>query len=327
MMDYFLCFFAFISTLIITIVIESKILPVLKRRARQPIYSEGPSWHLSKKGTPTMGGVAFVTATTFTLLLLSLVLLYKNGKNDKITSIIITTLFALANSLVGLFDDITKLVRNKNAGLTPFQKLAMQFVIAIIFLMARRHFIGDMTYISLWFGKIDFGLLYYPMSLILILGIVNCANLTDGIDGLASSVALTGGLVFLLLSSNINFDTQLISLSLIGGTLGFLLFNRHPAKIFMGDTGSLFLGALASALAFSIGNPLVIVLVGMVYVIEGVSVILQVAYYKLTGKRLFTMAPLHHHLEKQSVSENSICLIMVIITLIASALAPFIFRW
>ena len=145
MMDYFLCFFAFISTLIITIVIESKILPVLKRRARQPIYSEGPSWHLSKKGTPTMGGVAFVTATTFTLLLLSLVLLYKNGKNDKTSSIIITTLFALANSLVGLFDDITKLVRNKNAGLTPFQKLAMQFVIAIIFLMARRHFIGDMT--------------------------------------------------------------------------------------------------------------------------------------------------------------------------------------
>ena len=327
MIDYFIYFLAFLSALTITIVIESKILPILQKRAEQPIYTEGPSWHLAKKGTPTMGGVAFTIAITLTLLLLSLVLLYKNGKDDKISSLIIATLFAFGNSLIGVFDDITKLARNKNAGLTPLQKLGLQSIIAIIFLMARRYYIEDGTSFNLWFGKIDLGFLYYPFSLILLLGIVNCANLTDGVDGLASSVALCIGFIFLTLSSIANWDTKLISLSLIGGTLGFLLFNRHPAKIFMGDTGSLFLGALAASLAFTIGNPLIIIFVGAVYVIEGVSVILQVCYYKLTKKRLFKMAPLHHHLEKQGVAENQICIVMVIITLIASSLVPLILLW
>jgi phospho-N-acetylmuramoyl-pentapeptide-transferase len=167
---------------------------------------------------------------------------------------------------------------------------------------------------------LDLGIFYYPLSLVLLLGIVNCANLTDGIDGLASSVALTIGSIFLLVSS-INIDVSILSSALIGGTLGFLLFNAHPARIFMGDTGSLFLGALAVCLAFSIGNPMIIILIGGVYVIEGISVILQVAVYKATQKRVFKMAPLHHHLEKCGMEESRICTLAVLVTLILSSFA------
>ena len=324
MNTYFLYIFAFWSALILTIIIESKLLPVLKKSAKQPIYSEGPSWHLSKKGTPTMGGIAFVVAITIVLLFTAIIM---NQGIQNVYSVVITALFALGNSMIGFFDDLTKLLRNKNAGLSPLQKIFLQLILSILFLMARRYYLDDETSFSLWFGKINLGILYYPFSLILLLGVINCANLTDGIDGLASSVAAVIGAVFLFLSANHNVASSLISLTLIGGTLGFLLFNNHPAKVFMGDTGSLFLGAMVASVAFSLGNPLIIILLGSVYVIEGVSVILQVDFYKLTKKRLFKMAPLHHHLEKSGFSENQICVIMAIITLLSSSLIPLIFRW
>lgn len=317
---YLLLLLVFIINLTITVLIERALIPYLKERARQPIYEGGPVWHLSKSGTPTMGGLAFLISITLSLLTVSLILILTGSSRSEGTSLLISILFSAGNSLIGIFDDLMKLRRRQNAGLTPMQKILLQTLLAVIFLMARARFLADDGSFELWFGRVNPGLLYYPLALIIILGIVNCANLTDGIDGLASSVAVTVGTIFLILGYGVSYEVPLISSALVGAGCGFLFFNVSPAKIFMGDTGSLFLGALAVSLAFSMRNPIMIIFIGIVYVIEGVSVILQVLVYKLTKKRLFKMAPLHHHLERCGISENRICIIGVTVTLIFSVL-------
>jgi phospho-N-acetylmuramoyl-pentapeptide-transferase len=170
------------------------------------------------------------------------------------------------------------------------------------------------------FGLFDFGFFYYILSLIILVGITNCANLTDGIDGLASSVAFAIGISLFYFSYGVSDSSAFISATLSAGALGFLIFNINPARIFMGDTGSLFLGALVGALAFEMENPLIAVVSGCVYVIEGIRVILQVIFFKTIGKRLFKMAPVHHHLEKCGWDENRICIVSIIITLLISTL-------
>ena len=318
--NLFLCLLIFIFSLTLTVIIERLIIPILSGKAKQPIYEEGPSWHLSKSGTPTMGGLAFLISSLFTILPASLYFIFHLGNTEVGFSLLLAIVFSLGNSLIGIFDDTLKLRRKENAGLSPMQKLGLQLLLAIIFLMARRYLFGDTTVISLASFEIDLRFFYYPFAIIILLGIVNCANLTDGIDGLASSVALTIGFVLFIALSG-KTEISAISAAMAGGTLGFLFFNVNPAKIFMGDTGSLFLGALVATFAFSLGNPLIAILLGGVYVIEGVSVILQVISFKLTRKRIFKMAPLHHHLEKCGLSENQICILAVIITLTLSCLA------
>lgn len=307
----------FAVSLVLTLVIEKRLIPFLSSRAEQPIYEEGPTWHLSKKGTPTMGGLAFLVAISLSLLF-SVSFLLVNGERDTAISLIVAIIFSLFNSCIGIFDDVIKLRRKKNGGLTPLQKLMLQFGLAVIFLWLRGYFLGDTTKVIFSFGTVDFGWLYYPMAVIILLGIVNCANLTDGVDGLASSVAFAIGVALFYFSASRYADASLIASAIIGGAVGFLFFNINPAKIFMGDTGSLFFGALTVSTVFSIKNPLLIILIGGVYVIEGVSVILQVIFYKTTKKRLFKMAPLHHHLEKCGVGENAICIMAIILTLILS---------
>jgi phospho-N-acetylmuramoyl-pentapeptide-transferase len=309
---------SFLFVGISTLLIERKLIPLLSSKTRQPIYEEGPSWHLSKSGTPTMGGLAFIITITVCLAVLSFVLI-NAGRHTLAYSLMISLIFCVGNSIIGIVDDLTKIKRKENAGLTPAQKLIFQFALSVIFLMARRRFLNDSTVISLADFKLDLGILYYPLAIILILGIINCANLTDGIDGLASSVALIIGGAFFIIGLNAP-DVSILSSVLMGGACGFLIFNSNPARIFMGDTGSLFLGALTTCLAFSYGNPLIILPIGGVYVIEGVSVILQVTVFKLTHKRIFKMAPLHHHLEKSGVSEGQICAIAVFATLLLSSL-------
>ena len=310
-----------ILSLGITLIIEWQMIPFLKKRAAQPIYEGGPNWHIKKSGTPTMGGIGFLIAISISLLVACLSI-WEN--KTAIASLLITTVFALLNSVIGIIDDLTKLRRRENAGLKPYEKIIFQFIVAVLFLMARKFFLGDETTLEFAFGKIELGLLYYPLAIIIILGTVNCANLTDGIDGLASSVALTIGVMFSFLGGR---DTGIIPIcaALSGGCLGFLFYNRHPAKIFMGDTGSLFLGSIACALAFASGNPTIILFLGAVYAIEGLSVILQVIYFKLTKKRLFKMAPLHHHLEKCGLGENQICVIAVSATVLMSIIGFVIF--
>ena len=173
-------------------------------------------------------------------------------------------------------------------------------------------------YIRKNFSDISSDIFHFNLTLIILVGITNCANLTDGIDGLASSVAFTIGITLFACSYGMSDNGSFVSLCLAAGALGFLTFNLHPAKIFMGDTGSLFLGALIGALSFELGKPWLSTVSGGVYVIEGVSVILQVTFYKMTKKRLFKMAPIHHHLEKSGWDENKICIAAILLTLVLS---------
>ncbi len=309
--------FVFLLSLIITAVIEKRLIPALSGRADQPIYSDGPAWHLKKSGTPTMGGIAFIIAVGISLCF-SAAFLYFAEKYEEALSIVISALFAIANALVGLVDDLTKLKRQKNAGLSPMQKLIFQFVIALVFLLSRRILLSDTTELAFSLGKIDIGAWYLPLSMLAILGTVNCANLTDGIDGLASGVAFSIGTTLFYISASLFSDVAIVASCMMGAAIGFLIFNIHPAKIFMGDTGSLFFGALAVSTVFSLGNPFIMLFIGGVYLVEGASVILQVIYFKLTGKRIFKMAPLHHHLEKCGMSETKICMLAIILTFILS---------
>lgn len=309
--------FVFIATFVITAITEKKLIPALSKSAKQPIYKDGPSWHLKKSGTPTMGGVAFLLASTVTILATAIFTLF--FVSDKTASaLIISLVYAISNALIGIIDDMKKLRKKENEGLTPRQKILLQLLSAIIFLALRSFLINGETSLSFSFGEIELGIAYYPLAIFLLLGIVNCANLTDGIDGLASSVAFAVGVSFFYISAALNVEASILSATLIGISVAFLIFNIHPAKIFMGDTGSLFLGALISSCAFTLNNPLLLIFVAGVYVIEGVSVVIQVLYFKLTHKRIFKMAPLHHHLEKCGFSENKICILAMIITFIFS---------
>ena len=311
---YILIFF---FTLILTAIIERKLIPRLAKHAKQPIYTEGPRWHMKKEGTPTMGGIAFLIAISLALISSSLFSVYFFSSKVAL-AITLSLIYAMANSFIGIIDDCQKLKKRNNAGLTPRQKLLLQLAAAILFVSLRQILLNDNTAISFVFGKVELGFWYYPLTVILLIGIVNCANLTDGIDGLASSVAFSIGVSLFYISFALNEETAIISSAIIGAAVGFLIFNLHPAKIFMGDTGSLFFGALIASCALTLNNPLLVTVVCGVYVLEGASDILQVAYFKMTHKRIFKMAPLHHHLEKCGWSENKICITAILATFVFS---------
>lgn len=311
----------FLFTFTATVLVARLVIPFLKRCAEQPIYEEGPKWHMSKSGTPTMGGIAFLSSVMIALLLCSLYMYLAKDYGNAVSMLICLT-YALLNASVGIIDDITKLKHRKNAGLTPRAKLILQFILSSLFLIARKLLLGEGTEIAFRFGSIDLGIIYYFLSLIILVGITNCANLTDGIDGLATSVAFAIGISFFYISYGRIESVSFMSASLIGATVAFLIFNINPAKVFMGDTGSLFLGSLVVSFAFELGNPLIALSSGGIYVIEGVSVILQVLYFKLCKKRLFKMAPIHHHLEQCKWSENKICIAAIVLTLLFSLSIP-----
>ena len=264
-----------------------------------------------------MGGLAFLLAAAISSLFAG-VLLYRRGDMREALSLTLIFAYALMNSLIGIFDDVTKLSRRENAGLTPIQKLAFQLLSIVLFLLARWALLGADTTLYFSFGDITLGWVYYPITAFLLLGVVNCANLTDGIDGLCGSVSFGIGVSFFYISVALCPAVSFLSAILIGCAVGFLVFNLSPAKIFMGDTGSLFFGALAGAMAVSLENPLLLLFVCSVYILEGVSVVIQVLVYKLTKKRVFLMAPLHHHLERLGWSENRICIVAIILTILFS---------
>ena len=316
--------FTFLLAMVITAVAEKRLIPILRRKAEQPIYDEGPSWHLKKKGTPTMGGVGFLLSSSI-ILSIVVIYLYVSDESYFATALLITCSYAILNATIGIADDYAKIRKKENAGLTPFQKIILQAAAASLFIILRRIFLFSSTEIIFRTGAVDLGIFYYPLTLLMLVATVNCANLTDGIDGIASGVSFAIGIVLAFLSVNSNYEVAFASFALMGAAVGFLFFNLHPAKIFMGDTGSLFLGSLAAACCCSLGNPLIIIFVGIVYLIEGLSVILQVAVYKMTKKRIFKMAPFHHHLEKCGWSENKIVIWAIIVTLVFSIPASMIF--
>jgi len=310
----------FFITLAITVIAVKRLIPILGGRAKQPIYADGPAWHIKKSGTPTMGGLSFLIGIIISGTVGATVL-YFRGEAYFAISLIITTSYAVLSAAVGIIDDLTKLKRKENAGLTAKQKLLIQSVLAILLLYLRHAVLSDEPMLHFSFGSYNLGSIYYPIAFLALVGTVNCANLTDGIDGLAASVAFAIGIALFYISFASNSEVAVVSAALIGASLGFLFFNAHPAKIFMGDTGSLLLGALSSAATLSLGNPLLILFIGSVYVIEGLSVIIQVTSFKLFGKRVFKMSPIHHHFEQCGFSENKIVLSAVFLTLIISVIA------
>lgn len=317
---YFICAALIASAL--TAALLFIFIPKLKSmHMGQPISTIGPRWHKSKEGTPTMGGIFFIIPVIIIAILSSLLLSDKIDVAKMWTVLVSSALFGV----IGVADDMAKLKKRQNEGLTARQKFILQLVVASAFVavLSVKGYIDTVIYIPFVGIDIDLGFFYYVVAIILICGIVNSVNLTDGIDGLAASVTAVV-LVFFAVCGKIdsNNTVSLLSCVAFGGCVGFLVFNAYPAKVFMGDTGSLFLGGLVVTLAFIYGSPLVILVCGIVYIIETLSVILQVTYFKLShGKRLFKMAPFHHHLEKCGFSENKIVALAVVITALFSAVA------
>lgn len=294
----------------ITAIIGRYLIPFLhKLNFGQTILDIGPNWHKNKQGTPTMGGIMFVIGIVIATS--AGVLLYAIGHGlDSVSRFVFAgLLFALLNGGIGFIDDYVKVVKKRNLGLTAIQKLVLQFLAAAIYLFVM-YLCKDNTEILIPFvGYVDLGFFYYIVMAVVLVGIVNAVNLTDGIDGLAGSVTFFACL-FMMLIANVlgnHVANVLFAAAAAGGCLGFLIWNFHPAKCFMGDTGSLFLGAMVCAIALAMDMHLLLILIALVYLIEMFSVMLQVTYFKLThGKRLFKMSPIHHHFEMCGWSEMKI---------------------
>ena len=310
-----------IATFILTACISKWLIPILKsKKMGQIIKDIGPRWHKSKEGTPTMGGIAFIGA----ILLVSTVTLIVNGREA--VPLLLALGLGVLNALIGFIDDYRKLIKKDNEGLLAKEKYLLQLVVSALYLFVLKITGNLSTVIDIPFAdiSIDLGILYYVFALILITGIVNSVNLTDGIDGLASSVTLVVGAFFALCAFRYGFRSlEVLSGTLIGGMLGFLVYNFHPARVFMGDTGSLFIGGLVTGMAFLMDKPLIIVICGLVYVIEALSDIIQVGVFKLSGrkKRVFKMAPIHHHFEKCGWGEIKIVAVFSIASVIFSVIA------
>ena len=329
-MDGFLiiyCVVCVLSVFILTAVGLRFAIPKLKSlKMGQKILEIGPRWHKSKEGTPTMGGITFIFSTLVVFLLATLSAKLLNF-DINIGKMLVCIIFALLNGVIGIIDDMTKFAKKQNGGLTAPQKYLLQLILAVLFLAVMRlcGYLTTEIYIPFVDVTINLGIFYYVFAVILITGIVNSVNLTDGIDGLCSSVTLVVGIFFMVAAFKDNGLSEVIMASLIvGATLGFLVYNAYPAKIFMGDTGSLYLGGLVVAFAFMIDNPLILILSGIIYVCESLSDILQVGYFKLShGKRLFKMAPIHHHFERCGWSENKIVIVFSSVTAAFCVLAYF----
>ncbi len=302
--------------------------PILKRRKMgQSILEIGPTWHKNKEGTPTMGGAVFPAVLIFVAILSLPPLLYSSN-NESMFSLLFLILYAIGNAAVGIYDDTTKLKNKRNKGIKPWQKLVLQALLAGLFVFLLHTVLGfdQALYIPFFNVAVDIGILYDFLVIFLCVGIVNCANLTDGLDGLcAASSAVMGGTLLLVALLLANSAVSLGGALILGVSIGFLFYNRHPARIFMGDTGSLFLGAMIAGCGILLRNPLFLIVLTLVFEWEGVSDILQVIVYKLTGKRVFRMAPFHHHLESIGYSENKIVLLFVALSLVASTLSLFFF--
>lgn len=320
---------ALVVTFAATVGISRVLIPILKsKKMGQKILDIGPRWHKSKEGTPTMGGFSFILASVVVGLAGCVYFILTDGVRETLP-FVLTLAFGVANGLIGCIDDSAKLRKKQNEGLTPIQKYLLQVIAAVAYLTGMTLVCGVNTEVYLpFFAKtVDFGIFYYVLAMLLLTGIVNSVNLTDGIDGLAASITLIIGAFFSCAGflnglAEPDGGLTLLGALLMGGCGGFLVYNFHPARVFMGDTGSLFLGAMVVGGAFMMKNPLLVIVYGAWYILETASVILQVGYFKLThGKRLFKMAPIHHHFEKCGWSENRIVFTASIVTAIVSVVA------
>ena len=314
------------------------LIPLMRRiKFGQTILDIGPRWHKSKQGTPTMGGIMFAVGVPVGALIGMGMLLGRIGgvgylvQTRDILLIVLGLVMALGFGLIGFFDDYIKVVKKQNLGLSERQKLVMQLVLASAYILLLYISGGISTRVNIPFlFQVDLGLFYYPLAIGGIVYIINVVNFTDGIDGLCTSVTFASALGFLVIAGILHNEGMAVAAgALAGGSLGFLVWNLHPAKIFMGDTGSMFLGGMIVALAFGLGIPVFLIFLGVVYIIEGLSVLIQRFYFKYTrrkygeGRRIFKMSPIHHHFEMSGWSENKIVLVFTVVQLLASAVSVY----
>ena len=297
------------------------LLPVLRAlKAGQSIREIGPTWHNYKSGTPMMGGLMFIFA--------SIICLMMNLPGMTDYTVFYVLALALCYGFIGFLDDFTKVKYKRNLGLTSLQKAMLQMAVSAVFLYVMYRTGSMNTHLYVPFFDVSFELhpiVYIFFAMFVMVGCVNSVNLTDGVDGLSSSVTLPVMVFFTAVAAALGkWDLALLPASLVGGLIAYLFYNWHPAKVFMGDTGSLFLGGVVCALAFALEMPLILILVGFVYICETMSDILQISYFKLThGKRLFKMAPIHHHFEMCGWKEEKIVLTFAGISAIMCLLAWF----
>lgn len=289
------------AAFLISAVITKIEIPVLREKAGQNIREDGPQSHLSKAGTPSMGGIAIITAAAVVSIAAGLAM-----DGDVSDTLLMTAVF-VGFGLIGFFDDYLKVIKKNNLGLRAYQKFGLQVLLSAglaAYIAAFTHG-STSVYIPVADVYVDFGIWYIPFVIFVMLAMTNAVNLTDGLDGLASGVTALVSLFFAVAGMIYSMVSGAYFCSAIcGACLGFLLFNRHPAKVFMGDTGSLALGGGLAAAAITMKLELLLPIAGLLYVIEALSVILQVGYFKLSGgKRIFKMAPIHHHFEKCGFSE------------------------
>jgi len=301
---------------IITILLSFLIIPILKKlKVGQIEREEGPKSHLKKEGTPTMGGIIFLIATVIVAVIV--VLLYNKEKN--INNLIPLLLVTIGFGVVGFIDDFKKLILKDTKGLKPAYKMLGLLIISVAFILYLTNIakIGTEVYIPFLKFYIKFPiLLYIPFAIFVMLGTTNAVNLTDGVDGLSTSVCTIIITCLTVIGILINIpEISIFGSIVIGACLGFLLFNLYPAKVIMGDTGSLLLGGVIVSMALYLKLPLLLIIIALVPVIETLSVIIQVFYFKKTGNRIFKMSPIHHHFELSGWSENKVVCIFSIATL------------
>jgi phospho-N-acetylmuramoyl-pentapeptide-transferase len=298
---------------IISVIITKLEIPILREKAGQNIREDGPQSHLSKAGTPSMGGIAIIIATAIA----SIVALIAFGGTWGETAVIL--LVFVGFGLIGFFDDYLKVIKKNNLGLRAYQKFGLQTILSVILaIYLVKHFSNTAIYIPVADIYLNLGIWYIPFIVFVVLAMTNAVNLTDGLDGLASGVTAFVTLFFAIIGATYCLKSgSYFCAALCGACVGFLMFNKNPAKVFMGDTGSLALGGGLAAAAIVMKLELLILIAGLVYVLEALSVVLQVGYFKLSGgKRIFKMAPIHHHFEKCGFSERKVVLAFWIFTII-----------
>ena len=321
-MDIVLYCLAIVIAAVITGLLGYFMVPFLhKIKFGQTIREVGPSWHKNKQGTPTMGGIMFIIGSSVAAVICIAFLWLNGGAETQLmfVKVMAGALMAVGFGIVGFLDDYISIKKHRNLGLTEIQKLILQFIIVGAYLLSVALAGGTTETVIPFLGSVDLGFFYYILAAVFIVGMVNAVNFTDGIDGLNTSVTLVVALVFSVIAMLLNrVGLSLYAAAIVGAMIGFLFWNANPAKVFMGDTGSLFLGGAVCALAFGVDMPILLILIGIIYIVEILSVVLQVTYFKIShGKRIFKMAPLHHHFEMCGWNENKICFVFSGVTLLA----------
>ncbi len=334
-----------ILSFVTSLLLGKWLIPWLRKlKFGQTILEDGPTWHQQKQGTPTMGGIMFIIA--FMVSVVAAVVAYQctldtpltlELNNPNLQNVVVPPLLAtpyekmrlwggvglaFGCGVIGFLDDYIKVVKKRNKGLTAIQKMFLQLALSTAYAVLM-YIYGEGKFNIPFIGPVDWGIWYIPFTVFVIVAMTNATNLTDGVDGLCGLTGFVAALGLLMLSGLAGNGTMAMgfpAVALAGGLAGFLMWNLHPAQVFMGDTGSLFVGGVLTAIAFGIEQPFLLVPVGILYIIENLSVILQVGYFKLThGKRLFKMSPLHHHFEMCGWSENRIVAVFTLVTFVGCA--------